>query len=163
MKIVRTNLFNRNLFVLAQSGDDIVCVFYKQIDFRSVIDPPFRGDVRDLAFSYSSDLLLSCVDQTSQLRIYRIEKLDESNQLEHTLIFHLDTEITSIESTPIVTWCCFIPETNEDEENDAFRLLSLTCGSNVEVLNIGQLGQSILRFSDLSDRHLTFSNHNGVS
>ena len=69
-------------FSLGQSGDDIVCVFYKQVDFRSVINPPFSGDVHDLAFSFADDILLACVDQASHLRIYRIEKIDEPNEIQ---------------------------------------------------------------------------------
>ncbi len=67
---------------LGQNGDDIVCIFYKQVDFRSVINPPFSGDIHDLAFSFSDDILLACVDQASHLRIYRIEKIDEPNELQ---------------------------------------------------------------------------------
>lgn len=66
-----------NLFFSEQTGEDIVYVFYKQVDFRSVISPPFAGDVHDLAFAFSDDILLACVDQASHLRIYRIEKIDE--------------------------------------------------------------------------------------
>jgi hypothetical protein len=57
-------------------------VFYKQVDFRSVINPPFSGDIHDLAFSFSDEILLACVDQASHLRIYRIEKIDEPNELQ---------------------------------------------------------------------------------
>jgi hypothetical protein len=67
---------------LAQSGDDIVCVFYKQVDFRSVINPPFTGDIHDLAFSFSDDVLLACVDRACHLRIYRLKKIDERDELE---------------------------------------------------------------------------------
>lgn len=118
--------------VLAQSGDDIVCVFYKQVDFRSVINPPFRGDIQDLAFSFSDDLLLACVDQACHLRIYSIEKIDEPNELEHTLMLHLDLQYNSISAPPTISWCCFIPESNDDdEENDASTMMSITRGSNV--------------------------------
>ncbi len=71
-----------NFIYSGQSGDDIVCVFYKQVDFRSVINPPFSGDIHDIAFSFSDDILLACVDQASHLRIYRIEKIDEPNELQ---------------------------------------------------------------------------------
>ncbi|CAM2723862.1 unnamed protein product [Rotaria socialis] len=149
-----------------QNGDDIVCVFYKQVDFRSVINPPFSGDIHDLAFSYSDDVLLACVDQASHLRIYRIEKVDEPNELQHTVILYVDLQYSNSQCPPTLSWCYFIPDSNDSEDNDAYTLLSVTCGSKVEVFNIDIASQSCIsenriNLNQIENGRLTYEDNNG--
>ncbi|CAF4759651.1 unnamed protein product [Rotaria sp. Silwood1] len=149
-----------------QNGDDIVCVFYKQVDFRSVINPPFSGDIHDLVFSFSEDVLLACVDQASHLRIYRIEKNDEPNELQHTLILFVDLQYSNNQCPPTLSWCYFIPDSNDSEDNDAYTMLSVTRGSNVEVLNVDIASQScisenMLNLNQIVNGRLTYEDNNG--
>ncbi|CAF4188117.1 unnamed protein product, partial [Rotaria sp. Silwood2] len=149
-----------------QNGDDIVCVFYKQVDFRSVINPPFSGDIHDLVFSFSDDVLLACVDQASHLRIYRIEKVDEPNELQHILILFIDLQYSNNQYPPTLSWCYFIPDSNDSEDNDAYTMLSVTHGSNVEVLNVDIASQScisenMLSLNQIENGRLTYADNNG--
>ncbi|CAF1247376.1 unnamed protein product [Rotaria sordida] len=149
-----------------QNGDDIICVFYKQVDFRSVINPPFSGDIHDLVFSFSDDVLLACVDQASHLRIYRIEKIDEPNELQHTLILFVDLQYSNNQCPPTLSWCYFIPDSNDSEDNDAYTMLSVTRGSNVEVLNVDIVSQScisenMLNLNQIENGRLTYGDNNG--
>ncbi|CAF0842028.1 unnamed protein product [Adineta steineri] len=147
-----------------QNGDDIVCVFYKQVDYRSVINPPFTGDIYDLAFSSSDDILLACVDQASHLRVYRIEKNDEPNELQHTLILFIDLQYSNSQSPPTLSWCCFIPDDSED--SDSYTMMSVTHGSHVEVLNVAIASQScisenMLTLNQIENGRLTYDDNNG--
>ncbi|CAF3792853.1 unnamed protein product [Rotaria magnacalcarata] len=149
-----------------QNGDDIVCVFYKQVDFRSVINPPFSGDIHDLAFSYSDDVLLACVDQASHLRIYRIEKVDEPNELQHTVILYVDLQYSNSQCPPTLSWCYFIPDSNDSDDSDAYTLLSVTRGSKVEVFNIDIASQSCIsenriNLNQIENGRLTYEDNNG--
>ncbi|CAF0896830.1 unnamed protein product [Adineta ricciae] len=149
-----------------QIGDDIVCVFYKQVDFRSVINPPFSGDIHDLAFSFSDDILLACVDQACHLRIYRIEKNIEPDELQHTLILFVDLQYANNQSLPTVSWCCFIPDNSDSEDNDAYTMMSVTRGSTVEVLNVANASQSwisdnMLTLNQIENGRLTYEDNTG--
>ena len=49
----------------------------------------------------------------------------------HTLILFIDLQYSNNQSPPTLSWCCFIPDSNENDDNDAYTIMSVTRGSNV--------------------------------
>lgn len=51
----------------------------------------------------------------------------------HTLILFVDLQYTNDLSPPIVSWCCFIPDSSDADYSDAYTMMSVTRGSDVSV------------------------------
>ena len=51
----------------------------------------------------------------------------------HTLILFVDLQYTNDLSPPIVSWCCFIPDSSDADDSDAYTMMSITRGSDVSV------------------------------
>ncbi len=49
----------------------------------------------------------------------------------HTLILFIDLQYSNNQSPPTLSWCCFIPDNNDNEDNDAYNIMSVTRGSHV--------------------------------
>ncbi len=88
--------------------------------------------------------------------------------LRHTLILFVDLQYSNNQSPPTLSWCCFIPDSNDSEENDTYTIMSVTRGSHVEVLNVAIASQScisenMLTLNQIENGHLTYEDHSGVS
>lgn len=82
----------------------------------------------------------------------------------HTLILFVDLQYSSIQSPSTLSWCCFIPDS---DESDTYSIMSVTRGSTVEVFNVGIASQScisenMLTLNQIENGRLTYADHNGV-
>jgi hypothetical protein len=49
----------------------------------------------------------------------------------HTLILFIDLQYSNNQSPPTLSWCCFIPDSTDNDDSDAYTIMSVTRGSNV--------------------------------
>lgn len=99
------------------------------------------GEVKDLAFSYSStDVLLACVDEIGSLYVYEI--IEQDGKLNGNSVVQIIRPHDTIPSDyHRIIWCPYIPEEpcSMDEENsieDVSKLLVVTHNEEAEIVNI---------------------------
>nr|XP_061813020.1 enhancer of mRNA-decapping protein 4-like [Nerophis lumbriciformis] len=101
----------------------------------------FTGAVTDLAFAHLDSPLLACVDEAGNLMVW--ELTSNSNTILDQIVVH----IRRPQDTPLnlhrrLIWCPFIPDENEDNQDDTSQTLALLHEDRAEVWDLEVLRAS---------------------
>ncbi|XP_077566843.1 enhancer of mRNA-decapping protein 4 [Stigmatopora nigra] len=118
----------------------------------------FTGAVTDLAFAHLDSPLLACVDEAGNLMIWELTCTSS------TILDQIVVHIRSPQDTPLnlhrrLIWCPFIPDENEDNQEDPSQTLALLHEDRAEVWDLEVLRANIdswpVNATDLKDGLIT--------
>ncbi|XP_077424609.1 enhancer of mRNA-decapping protein 4 isoform X2 [Vanacampus margaritifer] len=104
----------------------------------------FTGAVTDLAFAHLDSPLLGCVDEAGNLMVWELT-CTSSTILEQIVVHIRRPQDTPLNSHRRLIWCPFIPDENEDNQDDTSQTLALLHEDRAEVWDL-----EILRASNAS-------------
>ncbi|XP_077372595.1 enhancer of mRNA-decapping protein 4 [Festucalex cinctus] len=104
----------------------------------------FTGAVTDLAFAHLDSPLLGCVDEAGNLMVW--ELTCTGNAILDQIVVHIQRpQDTPLNSHRRLIWCPFIPDENEDNQDDTSQTLAILHKDRAEVWDL-----EILRSSNVS-------------
>ncbi|XP_075998145.1 enhancer of mRNA-decapping protein 4 isoform X2 [Genypterus blacodes] len=122
----------------------------------------FTGAVTDLAFAHLDSSLLGCLDEAGNLVVWQLT-CTSGKILDQVVVHIRRPEETPLNSHRRLIWCPFIPDDNEENQDDASQTLALLHEDRAEVWDLDVLRANNSSWpidaTDLKDGLITIKGH----